>query len=1002
MNNYHFFPVTVLRTPAFSFKDHGEPNLRRTLKNNYFQKALLIASAVVYRQLEKVDFDLDRLNPKEVNTVKKYFNRICFRPTPFGTFSTFSAVSWGQQQYIEVKKQRVHLTKSFKEELLAVWSFKEKVNPKELKYRINQTVYETADELRYLAAIPNEAFTAFEFSIKSVANIPLLKKLRPFGATEKHYHEFMDFLKHEENLDDEVASGLLDELISVDFLLDQLVPNITGADYLEKTSRSFSTVNPLKNFKSTILQVSNGQLNANSNDLLADNIKDANQVYVNTEGVPGGTIPTDYQQKLLKALDGLYLLGTRHKPKSHLTDFIAAYEKKFEGQTLPLLFALDPETGIGYQGLADHQEGRELIKEIAWPLGAKNDLTTDWSKVHSLLLKKWHLGDPVIKLEEADLAMLQEESPGLQLPPTISVVFRVTGNKVFIESAGGASATALIGRFTPFNSEINDLSTTIAKQENEANPGVIFAEIAHICDFHTANINRRHHSYDYEIPVLTSSTLSANFQIPLSDLYLSVVRGELILYSRKHQKRVIPRLSSAFNYNKNNLAVFRLLCDLQHQGLAGNLNFDLSNFFPGLNYYPRVEYADAILYPATWHLSNDDFKSALMAGEGQQQATFNQIKDGLALPKWVALTVHDNQLVFNLTNAGDISFFLDTVKNQQEFVLKEFLYPLATEDVLVTSKRKPLINQFIASLYRQSPVYRPVHLTPEEKRRPARLLSPGSEWLYFKIYCHPARANEIITAKTYPLIQRMLKQGAVHEWFFVRYTDPDFHIRLRLKVAPENYSMVSALLSNEMNRLIKKQKVASYTIAVYERELERYGFDKITNFERLFFLSSSLTTTYLALADRNDQQLEYYIFGFRTVRLMMDCFQLSGSARIEYLEQSVAALFTEFNGNSDLRFQLDLKFRKLQQSLNRVTEPANPELEKAAQHYRAELMQFCRKHHDQSSLQMQRWLSDLIHMQLNRLFTDNARKQELVLYYLLLKHQKALLAIDKKNMVLVS
>ncbi|MGZ3831534.1 MAG: lantibiotic dehydratase, partial [Mucilaginibacter sp.] len=919
MNNYHFFPVTVLRTPAFSFKDHGEPNLRRTLKNNYFQKALLIASDVVYKQLEKVDFDLDRLNPKEVNTVKKYFNRICFRPTPFGTFSTFSAVPWGQQQYIEVKKQRVHLTKSFKEELLAVRNFKEKANPKEFKYRVNQTIYETADELRYLAAFPNEAFTAFEFSIKSVSNIPLLKKLRSFGVTEKHYHEFMSFLKHEENLDDDIASGLLDELISVDFLLDHLVPNITGADYLEKTSRSFSPVNPLKNFKSTILPVSNGQLNANGNNRLTDYIKDTNQVYVNTEGVPGGSIPIDYQQKLLKALDGLYLLGTRLKTKSHLTDFIAAYEKKFEGQTLPLLFVLDPETGIGYQGLADHHDGRELIKEIAWPAGAKNELTTDWSKAHSLLLKKWHQGAPVIKLEDVDLAMLQEESPGLQLPPTISVVFRIAGNQVLIENAGGATATALIGRFTPFNSEINDLATTITKHEKEANPGVIFAEIAHICDFHTANINRRNHSYDYEIPVLTSSTLPADFQIPLSDLYLSVVRGELILYSRKHQKRVIPRLSSAFNYNKNNLSVFRLLCDLQHQGLSGNLNFELSNFFPGLNYYPRVEYADAILYPATWHLSNDDFKTATMAPEDQQQTLFNQIKDRLSLPKWVALTVHDNQLVFNLTNTGDISFFLDVVKNQLKFVLKEFLYPMPTDDILVTSKRKPLINQFIASLYRQGPVYHPVHITPEEKRRTARLLSPGSEWLYFKIYCHPARANEIITTKVYPLMQRMQKQGAVREWFFVRYTDPDFHIRLRLKVAPENYSMVSALLSNEMNRLIKKQKVASYTIAVYERELERYGFDKITNFERLFFMSSSLTATYLDLVGRKDQQLEYHIFGFQTVRLMMDCFQLSGSARIEYLEQSVTAFFTEFNGNADLRIQLDLKFRKLQQSLNQVT-----------------------------------------------------------------------------------
>ena len=73
------------------------------------------------------------------------------------------------------------------------------------------------------------------------------------------------------------------------------------------------------------------------------------------------------------------------------------------------------------------------------------------------------------------------------------------------------------------------------------------------------------------------------------DLVLSVYGEELRLESRSLGCRVIPRLSTAYNYTRNQLAPFRLLCDLQHQGLLSDVTLDLERLFPDQFFYPRVE-----------------------------------------------------------------------------------------------------------------------------------------------------------------------------------------------------------------------------------------------------------------------------------------------------------------------------------------------------------------------------------------------------------------------------
>ncbi|MEK8106376.1 thiopeptide-type bacteriocin biosynthesis protein [Micromonospora sp. M12] len=69
---------------------------------------------------------------------------------------------------------------------------------------------------------------------------------------------------------------------------------------------------------------------------------------------------------------------------------------------------------------------------------------------------------------------------------------------------------------------------------------------------------------------------------------------------------------------------------------------------------------------------------------------------------------------------------------------------------------------------------------PRGVRRPAtgRHL-PGGEWLYALVYCSGERQDELLRA-----VPALAAGLDVDRWFFLRYGDPDPHLRLRFHGAP--------------------------------------------------------------------------------------------------------------------------------------------------------------------------------------------------------------------------
>src|SRR5690606_307453 len=109
--------------------------------------------------------------------------------------------------------------------------------------------------------------------------------------------------------------------------------------------------------------------------------------------------------------------------------------------------------------------------------------------------------------------------------------------------------------------------------------------------------------------------------------------------------------------------------------------------------------------------------------------------------------------------------------------------------------------------------------------RITRYFFPGDKWIYFKIYCAPQYASEVISRWIYPLMKRCSSRPGFGKWFFVRYYDPEPHLRLRIQADPVLLEAMPGLVNKALRPFLKNGLIRRLQLDTYAREIERYGAD---------------------------------------------------------------------------------------------------------------------------------------------------------------------------------
>jgi hypothetical protein len=183
--NFLFAEKLLLRTPARSSKYYTDIDRQKLLDDLFFRLALYLASSGFYEKLRRADFRIERLTDREQLTIERYFNRISYRPTPFGLFSAVSLISWSDGTYLAIQNANFNITANPDQTYVMIMGRElllKELDPAAL-YIPNFTLYRTANEYRFIRTGIEEANNKREYLLQSTAFSKSLKDLISFCST---------------------------------------------------------------------------------------------------------------------------------------------------------------------------------------------------------------------------------------------------------------------------------------------------------------------------------------------------------------------------------------------------------------------------------------------------------------------------------------------------------------------------------------------------------------------------------------------------------------------------------------------------------------------------------------------------------------------------------------------------------------------------------------------------------------------------------------------------
>lgn len=914
-------PKIVYRVPHFS--------IHETLAGswNELKSAIAESSPDFYLQIQNVESnDLYSLPPKIFATIWKYFNRAKFRATPYGSFAgvgLFNSEDGEEEEIVISNDQQYHhlidwvITGDIERSV-------DKMIALDVLIQANGTYYNVGEVIRFIAK------TGDSFSLSEVDSHETIFAV--LGHCKKSIR--LSMLIADLNSIPDIME-LVAYLISNQLLITSLNPNVIGVDYFKRLSIEANPELPYY----TIAE--------------RPHIK--------------GRLDKGLLRYLPAAVDILNKINPPVENK-RLSEFLARFTKKFEQNEVSLMTALDPELGVGYDDLEQSTFEDSFLSEL---LAVGRAVEGRKQSLSDSLIK--NLLDACNPLISLDLEMLVIANNELSLlPNTMSALCYSSGENLVIESIGGCSANVLLGRFTTINDELHLFCKELTAIEGNANPEVLFFDIAYQSEDRVDNVNRRKSLSDFQLSILDYDT--TEFPLALNDIYISVAAGEVILRSGRLNKRMIPRMATAYNYNRSDLSVFRLLCDLQHQKLNTSLSFSLQALFPHLNYYPRLTFKNIILSTRKWKVSFDGNKESA-------KREFRKILNSGC--RFVRHGVSDQTLCFDLAAETDIEILTDVLKKHKTLYLEEML--VNDNGNISDESGSKYMAQFAISLFHKDRIYKGVSKPSAVEKADSIIQSfpAGSAWLYYQIFVHNYRADELLITDIADLLNDY--RGLIDVFFFIRYNEDGNHIRLRLKVNEVN--SLNGLLygfAQKLNKKLNDGIISDIRICSYQREVQRYGWGRIEALEDFFYHDSQSTLAILALGISTKLKYYYTLQLIEAIRAA----ELFADLEFEILINSVStALNKEHRFTSNEFSLLNENYKSFISELplfqnHEIHFPLTVIVQKLIS-----LLSGC-----ENAAERQKLFTDLIHMHVNRLHASKQRMHEAVTYYFackqILRHKR--------------
>lgn len=946
----------VLRTPLLPFRtisDSGDAggaaagvgrgtaevnrdSLLQTVRRTDVQEAIRIASPGLAADIDLWIEDPDSKRGQAVErSLARYVSRMSTRSTPFGLFAACSVGQTATGTFLQLGRSSARHTRLDMSYLTALTEALEGRTAvrSHLTYRPNTSLYFSAGRWRYVRSCVEAAGRAFRLVAVEPADYLDETLIRArCGATIQQLagplaSEAVSLREAEEYIED---------LIDAQLLVGDLAPTLTGSDPLQQIIASLDLPPATRDLAAELRTVQLALVDLDDEGVgascgayeriqaslpqLAGQINPAHLLQVDlmrpaVHASLGPQVISDLRQ----AVEILRFVSGR-KPFESLARFREDFVARYGSCEMPLTEVLDEEMGIGFGASSAPEAAAEpLLGGLRFPPPPGSALR--WKARHDVLLK---LLTEALASGEREIELLPETirsmNAGDALPEfdTLAVIASLGapsetavahGNyRIFVHSVVPAGAR-LFGRFCALDDELEAQVRGFVAAEEALRPGAVFAEITHLPEGRIGNVLLRPVLREYEIPYLSRSGAPQDRRLPITDLLVSIEGNRVVLRSASLQREVIPRLTAAHNFSDASLGIYRFLCSLETQATGGGLIWSWGPLAAS-HFLPRVVCGRLVLARARWLMPEEMVRGMRALPPHERYDAFQHWRSRHEVPRWVLLVEGDNELAIDLDSALALesAFHLLRPSASAEFVE---MVP-SPEELLVRGPDGLYMHEVVVPFVRRD--------APPAQSRSAGLTAPpsqrsflpGSEWLFVKMYTGTSTADVLLKELVNPFVRAVTDSGQVDHWFFLRYADPDWHLRLRMHGTKDGLISALAMLTDMIEPWRDRGLMWRFAIDTYEREVERYGgADGIILSEQLFHYDSEAA---LAIVDAlaGDDGLHWrWQVALSGIDALLDDLSFALPERLELVRQASAGLRREFRFAAAHRKQMGSLFRRL-------------------------------------------------------------------------------------------
>ena len=582
---------------------------------------------------------------------------------------------------------------------------------------------------------------------------------------------------------------------------------------------------------------------------------------------------------------------------------LAGYRRAFEEQyglerEVPLLELLDPDAGLGppsshgWSSGADPERGARRDR-LLWELAveALRDRRREIELVPSVL-EPLTVSDP----------------PAEALPRSLDLaVFVLAGDVAQIDAGdfrllvgpnlGGQAAGRNLGRFADLLGPGADRALAEAARADDGDGGErVVAELVYLpARGRSANVAIRPLVRDHEIAIGTSPSAAPERVIAPDELLVGVRDGRFHVRWAVTGAEVSVRAGHMLN-SMQAPALCRFLEEVARDGRVHLSAFDWGSA-ARLPYLPRVRSGRVILEPARWRIDAAARDRELPCDAAEPfAAALDRWRTAWDVPGRVYLSVGDNRLLIDLEQASQAEQLRTELRKMAEggaVVLQEPLPDLDSAWLPGPDGRH--IAELVVPLAlreRGDDPGVPAAAPQAESAPPAsRLRPPGSEWLFLKLYSPRAVEEELIAGPVRSLGEFALAAGLAADWFFLRYSDPDPHLRVRFRGEPQ--TLLARLLPEVCSHaaeLVDAGTCTRFSLDTYDRELERYGGEQATAVaEAVFGADSRAVADLLELAARSPASLDRTTVAVLSVDELLAGLGLGAAERLAWYREAVTS-----------------------------------------------------------------------------------------------------------------